>query len=57
MDAFVDRNERPRGSYRTRQGRKKDMSYWGGGLPDMEIPRAEENSDAFFRSEDPFRGF
>jgi hypothetical protein len=56
MDAFVDRNERPRGSYRTRQGRKKDMSYWGG-APEMEFPRAEEHSDGFLRSNDPFREF
>jgi hypothetical protein len=58
MDAFVDRNERPRGSYRTRQGRKKDMAYWGGG-PEGDFPRPENSEDGFFqvRSEDPFRGF
>lgn len=59
MEAFVDRPgmPRPRQSYRTRQGRKKDMSYWGAGPgPEMPFERPDE-SDAFFRSEDPFGGF
>ncbi|MCJ1285713.1 hypothetical protein MMC26_005054 [Xylographa opegraphella] len=39
----------PRNSYRTRQGRKKDMSYWGA---NQEVNRAE---DGFLK--DPFEGF
>lgn len=60
MEAFVDRPRRydgeeqvqrpPRKSYRTRQGRKKDMSYWG-------AQRVEEGGEVVFRPDDPFRGF
>lgn len=58
MEAFVDRNEKEyvlttRGSYRTRQGRKKDMSFWGleasGASSALGSPR--------LKGEDPFTGF
>ena len=39
----------PRSSYRTRQGRKKDMSYWGAS---QEVNRIEA-----VLSKDPFKGF
>ncbi|KAL8704019.1 MAG: hypothetical protein Q9201_002824 [Fulgogasparrea decipioides] len=68
MEAFVDRTnpsvteaakERgPRaGSYRTRQGRKKDMSYWGimnqGGNQGVAAPQGSKST---WSAEDPFQG-
>lgn len=44
MEAFIGEQgtKRPRGSYRTRQGRKKDMGYWGVGeggiMPGVDLP-------------------
>jgi hypothetical protein len=44
MEAFIgeEGEKRPRGSYRTRQGRKKDMGYWGVGegalMPGVDLP-------------------
>ena len=66
MEAFVDRTTRevskgtslPRGSYRTRQGRKKDLSYWGmaeGG--DQFDVGAVSGSRPKWGEEDPFKGF
>lgn len=50
MEAFVDRNEKGRGkSYRTRQGRKKDMSFWGLDAPGV--------SSGLGSPKDPFTGF
>ena len=62
MEAFVDRQHEPRQrqSYRTRQGRKKDMSYWGGGPPSEGSVRPSvdgSEGSGIYRSEDPFRGF
>ncbi|KAI9878356.1 MAG: hypothetical protein M1830_001137 [Pleopsidium flavum] len=65
MEAFVERprgyteeqNQRPtRKSYRTREGRKKDMSYWGVNNGGHALP-VEEGGEVPFRSDDPFRGF
>ncbi|KAI9739095.1 MAG: hypothetical protein M1834_007308 [Cirrosporium novae-zelandiae] len=63
MEAFIDKYRRPdlqqttlprtRQSYRTRQGRKKDMSYWGAGSDAYSRP----SEDSSIRTEDPFRGF
>ena len=63
MEAFVDKNEnyvpdvnkkRKEGrSYRTRQGRKKDLSYWG-------VDESIGNGGAIghrLKSDDPFTGF
>lgn len=65
MEAFVDRtlpNEagsgKPAGSYRTRQGRKKDMSYWG--IMNQTHKRsaaAAPRSKSTWKAEDPFQGF
>lgn len=59
---------RSRSSYRTRQGRKKDMSYWGapasvasgdvrsiGGTSEGSV--RDRDSWALMRDNDPFRGF
>ncbi|KAI4256098.1 MAG: hypothetical protein L6R42_006410 [Xanthoria sp. 1 TBL-2021] len=55
MEAFVDKRSdggpgqtRRRNSFRTRQGRKKDMSYWG--------IQGEGSNASTWRVEDPFRG-
>ena len=59
MEAFVDRKEKEyvlttRGkSYRTRQGRKKDMSFWG-----LDASSASSAlGSARLQGEDPFTGF
>lgn len=62
MEAFVDRQHEPkqRQSYRTRQGRKKDMSYWGVGPPSEGSVRPSvdgSETSGIYRTEDPFRGF
>ncbi|KAL8967641.1 MAG: hypothetical protein Q9183_002819 [Haloplaca sp. 2 TL-2023] len=65
MEAFVDKTEsnvaaasKPAGSYRTRQGRKKDLSYWGimnqASSEDVAAPQVGKPT---WRSEDPFQGF
>lgn len=69
MEAFIDNSKQeaseaakgkslPRSSYRTRQGRKKDMSYWGimGGTssPERSGPQGKKPE---WKVEDPFRGF
>ena len=69
MEAFVDSTKfgkaetgrgdtLPRSSYRTRQGRKKDMSYWGiaGESSNYGASGPLENKPAW-KVEDPFRGF
>ena len=62
MEAFIDNKDgtsRPRGSYRTRQGRKKDLGYWGVETVDGVAP-IEASIDGLgvsTRTEDPFRGF
>ncbi|KAL8870381.1 MAG: hypothetical protein Q9174_003564 [Haloplaca sp. 1 TL-2023] len=67
MEAFVDKTEsrmaaasKPAGSYRTRQGRKKDMSYWGimnqASSEDVAAPQVAKSKPTW-RSEDPFQGF
>ena len=59
MEAFVDRKEKEhplttRGkSYRTRQGRKKDMSFWG---LDASVSSSALGSSRL-QGEDPFTGF
>ena len=60
MEAFIDRTHvtRHRGSYRSRHGgRKRDSTHWGSGHHDMEFARSEDGSEAYFRNDDPFRGF
>ncbi len=66
MEAFVERPRRhdmegqdqrlTRKSYRTRQGRKKDMSYWGASNAGH-AQQVGEGGEVPFRSDDPFRGF
>lgn len=69
MEAFVDRAKAepaeagkgkslPRGSYRTRQGRRKDMSYWGivGESSNQNVPMPQPTKSAW-RGDDPFKGF
>ncbi|KAL8714696.1 MAG: hypothetical protein Q9225_006534 [Loekoesia sp. 1 TL-2023] len=69
MEAFVDRAKQgkaepakgqsvPRSSYRTRRGRRKDMSYWGiSGEASNQGAFAPPGSKPGWRVEDPFRGF
>ncbi|KAL8710847.1 MAG: hypothetical protein Q9220_004650 [cf. Caloplaca sp. 1 TL-2023] len=71
MEAFVDKAagpsiqaggdpSHPRQSYRTRQGRKKDMSYWGiiGNTSKDDVSARQENSSVNWRGgPDPFQGF
>ncbi len=63
MEAFVDRNEsrnaeslkakREAKGYRTRHGKKKDLSYWG-----VEDGRGSSGATSLrLRGEDPFSGF
>ena len=47
---------RPKGSYRTRQGWKKDIGYWGGGEHGDDEP-VEMTLERFRSMGDPFRGF
>ncbi|KAL9602102.1 MAG: hypothetical protein Q9219_002098 [cf. Caloplaca sp. 3 TL-2023] len=68
MEAFIDDSKQrtadadrgrrlPHGSHRTRQGRKKDMGYWGimGETGNQEVPAVEGKRTAW-KGEDPFRG-
>ncbi|KAL8772135.1 MAG: hypothetical protein Q9209_002570 [Squamulea sp. 1 TL-2023] len=67
MEAFVDKHNAesadargktlPRNSYRTRQGRKKDMSYWGiqGGGSHPSAIALTAGKESTRRTEDPFR--
>ncbi|KAL8688793.1 MAG: hypothetical protein Q9218_005383 [Villophora microphyllina] len=72
MEAFVDRTDPriamggggkaqpgpPAGSYRTRQGRKKDMNYWGiTNHPSSEDVVAQTGTKSSWKTEDPFQGF
>ncbi|KAL8733461.1 MAG: hypothetical protein Q9166_002087 [cf. Caloplaca sp. 2 TL-2023] len=68
MEAFVDQprpesidsgrgKTLPRNSYRTRQGRKKDLSYWGiQGEGSNQGATPAEGAMSTWRVEDPFRG-
>ncbi|KAL8930806.1 MAG: hypothetical protein Q9208_000347 [Pyrenodesmia sp. 3 TL-2023] len=69
MEAFVDNTKQeavkagkekslPRSSYRTRQGRKKDMRYWGimGESSNPGVSAVQGNKSAR-RPDDPFNGF
>jgi hypothetical protein len=62
MDAFFDKqfvSARPKGSYRTKQGWKKDVGYWGveGADEFMPVDMPIDGSASSSRAEDPFRGF
>jgi len=71
MEAFVDSeeerqsgyitnppNKKERRSYRTRQGRKKDMSYWGVGVSaGSDMTTQQQGSGSRARCDDPFKGF
>ncbi|KAL9036835.1 MAG: hypothetical protein Q9180_004067 [Flavoplaca navasiana] len=70
MEAFVDKpfagaadighgKSLPGNSFRTRPGRKKDMSYWGiqGEGSSMIGPAPAVGGPSTWRVEDPFRGF
>lgn len=59
MEAFVAPPEqRPRGSYRTKQGWKKDKNYWTGGSgPDLDFHERQERLTGAVRNDDPFKGF
>lgn len=69
MEAFVDNTKQetvkarkgkspPGGSYRTRRGRKKDLSYWGirgeSSNQDVSAPQGRKSA---WRPDDPFNGF
>jgi hypothetical protein len=55
MEAFIgeEGGQRPRGSYRTRQGRKKDMGYWGVGERSMRAPGVDLPDEVVNRSRSP----
>ena len=58
MEAFVDRVPdvpRQRQSYRTREGRKKDMAFWG--APSDAYTETAEGPSRARRTDDPFRNF
>ncbi|KAL8761255.1 MAG: hypothetical protein Q9184_002605 [Pyrenodesmia sp. 2 TL-2023] len=69
MEAFVDNTKQeavkagkekslPRSSYRTRQGRKKDMRYWGiMGESNNQGVSAARGSKSAWRPDDPFNNF
>ena len=69
MEAFVEPGERAKGSaspghqrkegkgQRTRQGRKKDLSYWGVGGPIMPPVNTVGGSEPPGKNDDPFKGF
>jgi hypothetical protein len=62
MDAFFDKQyppARPKGSYRTKQGWKKDVGYWGveGSDDFMPVDMPIDGSRSSSRADDPFRGF
>ncbi len=69
MEAFVDSeedrqngyaqnalNKKERRSYRTRHGRKKDMSYWGVGVS-AGSEMTQQGNESRNRGDDPFKGF
>lgn len=69
MEAFVDDKVKraieqgqgskslPRSSYRTRQGRKKDLSYWGVGERNGSDGVAPTKIEGRLGPDDPFKGF
>lgn len=69
MEAFIEQGERTKGSsspghkrkewkgQRTRQGRKKDLSYWGVGGPITPKVSLAAGSETRGKSDDPFKGF
>lgn len=62
MDAFFDKQfgaAKPKGSYRTKQGWKKDVGYWGVEGPEdfMPVDVPIDGSRSSSRADDPFRGF
>lgn len=69
MEAFIDQGERAKGpsspghkkkdgkGLRTRQGRKKDLSYWGVGGPITPKVNVGTGSEGRWKSDDPFKGF
>jgi hypothetical protein len=62
MDAFFDKqfvSVKPKGSYRTKQGWKKDIGYWGveGSDEFMPVDMPIDGTASSSRAEDPFRGF
>jgi hypothetical protein len=62
MDAFFDKQivpTKPKGSYRTKQGWKKDPAYWGAEGSDdfMPVDTLADGIASSSRAEDPFYGF
>ncbi|KAL9614810.1 MAG: hypothetical protein Q9167_000720 [Letrouitia subvulpina] len=69
MEAFVDHRAKgpieqgqaskslPRSSYRTRQGRKKDLRYWGVGEENGNDAVAPTKTEGRLGADDPFKGF
>lgn len=69
MEAFIEPGERSKGpsspgqkrrewkGQRTRQGRKKDLSYWGVGGPITPPLNTATGSEPLGKSDDPFKGF
>lgn len=65
MEAFIDEGEKamPSGAtetltHRGRQGRKKDLSYWGFGGPiGHDLMKMQRGNELRWRGDDPFRGF
>ena len=66
MEAFIEPRERSKGpsspghkrkGQRTRQGRKKDLSYWGVGGPITPPVHTAGGTESLGKSDDPFHGF
>lgn len=64
MEAFIDEGEKqtpqrrkePK-THRARPARKKDLSYWGVGVPMSPDLRLQHGSESRWKGDDPFKGF
>ena len=65
MEAFIDEGEsqvplhtKETIVHRGRQGRKKDLSYWGVGGPiGPNMPKMQQGNESRWKGDDPFKGF
>lgn len=64
MEAFIDEGEKQAPqrrkeakTHRTNQARKKDLSYWGVGVPMSHDLRLQQGNEPRWRGDDPFKGF
>lgn len=64
MEAFIDEGEKQAPqrrkeskTHRTRQGRKKDLSYWGVGGSIGQDLRLQQGNESRWKGDDPFKGF